>query len=376
MKIIVHGPEDGRPAAPVSIPIPHDRVDPARMIGLVNLETSEPKPLQVDSRGHFIWWEEPLEEDEIRTYRLHGAGALADSERVVINEFDDHVTVTQSGERIATYRFGADLPRPYVEDLSTPRGVGLTRPVPAGAAAVDLPDPHHRGCWTGWADVNGVDHWHDGPGCGQQRHRRFGLCASGPVLGRIGAVIDWLDPGGRIQLTEQRLYTFYVSSGSIRIVDLVQRFGTNGASITFGDTPNGGLCALRVAPALSTAGGGRVSNSEGETGQAECWGSAARWCHYGGSLNGASVGAAVLDSPLNIRHPTHWLVTDSGLMAANPFGLAEFVHDAEAHGGRTWQHNDAVMFRYRLLLHDGPLSPMAIEAHYSAAAHAVHVDVE
>ncbi|HEY3245110.1 MAG TPA: PmoA family protein [Phycisphaerae bacterium] len=388
MRITIHAPEGGRPAAPVAIPLPLERLDRGRMIGLLNLDTSEAKPVQVDSRGDVCWWEDALADDEVRTYRLSGAGASADCQRVVVREFADSAEIRQRDEPIATYRFGSELSRPYLDALATPRGLVVTSAGPEGPVAEHLVEGNHRSCWVGWADVDGVDHWSDARAHGVQRHRRFGLCVSGPVFGRLGALIDWLDADGRLQFTEQRVFHFYSAPGPVRIIDVAVRFGAPltpllargegaiGGSTRFGDTPDGGMCAVRVARPLSVIGGGSVRNAHGETGQEGCWGSPANWCDYSGSVDGVPAGIALFDCPFNVRHPTHWLITESGIMAANPFGLAEFVHANDVQGGYVWHHNDVLMFRYRILVYDGRLTADQIEAHYRASAKPVHVDIE
>jgi hypothetical protein len=376
MRISIHGPEGGRPAAPVAVPLPLDRLDPGRMIGLLNVDSAEAKPVQVDSRGDVCWWEEALAEDEVRTYKLHGAGTMADCQRVAVREFEQHAEISQAGRPIATYRCGPELSRPYLDALCTPQGVVVTAAEAEGPVANQLTEGNHRSCWVGWGDVNGVDHWSDARDHGVQQHRRFGLCVSGPVFGRLGALIDWLDADGKLQFTEQRVFHFYAARGPVRVIDLAVRFGGNPANVIFGDTPNGGMCALRVARSLSVLGGGRIRNAHGETGQEGCWGSPANWCDYSGCVNDLPAGLSVFDCPFNIRHPTHWLVTESGIMAANPFGLAEFVGARDAHGGYVWHRDDALAFRYRLVVYDGQMTPEQIEAHYRASAKPVHIDIE
>ena len=84
------------------------------------------------------------------------------------------------------------------------------------------------------------------------------------------------------------------------------------------------------------------------------WGKRADWCDYSGPVNGQTVGIALLDHPLNPRHPTWWMAREYGLLAANPFGQHEFEKTADAHAGDLKiPAGGNVTFRYRILLHAG-----------------------
>jgi len=373
MKIILHAPDGGRPGAPVAAFIPLHRADPDLMMGLIDTETGRIKPIQVDSRGRVCWWEDPLEDGQTRLYKLHGEGAVMPVDRVVVQENPHGAEVLQRDALVARFHASPDRPRPCTHPLMSPSGRSVTRE----SSAAPSSNEEQAGCWVGWGDVDGVDHWSLMPGHGRQRLRRFGLCVSGAVFGRITAVIDWLDAQGRPQLVEQRILSiFSAPPGGPRIIDLTVRLAINQRSVTFGDTPDGGLCALRVTEGLSPAAGGAVRNSEGQQGPQDCWGARANWCGCTGRVDGQPLGVIVMDHPGNLRYPTHWTVTDDGLLAANPFGLAQFLHQGDAHGGRTWPAGDTHTFRYRLLLHDGLLSPAEITRLYVMFAKPVQVDVE
>jgi len=371
MRITVQAPPEGRPAAPVAARIPMQRVDDERLMGLVDVDSGQPIPVQVDSRARLCWLQDAMQPGQRRTYRLQSSGFLADPSRVVVREQDDGTAeVRQDGKLIAGYCPGSDAHRPFLCPLVSPAGVGVT--VDTGApCAAGRPDDHagpvhHHSCWSGWGDVNGVDHWTDGPQAGRQRHRRFTLSTSGPVFGRVSALIDWLDPHGERQFSEQRVYTIYTAMRGTRIIDITSRLIMACGPVTFGDTTEGGLCAVRVASALAPRGGGMMRNSSGDQGEEECRGSAAAWCDCTGQIDDRFVGVTMIDSPGNLRYPTLWNVRDDGLMAANPFGVSSFCAarehvGAEGGGARTFAQDEVVMFRYRLVIHDSAPSPEEIE---------------
>jgi len=57
-------------------------------------------------------------------------------------------------------------------------------------------------------------------------------------------------------------------------------------------------------------------------------------CGLGGLLRNVAGGRwrRDFDNPKNLRHPTYWHARHYGLLAANPFGLGEFLHDRHRDG--------------------------------------------
>lgn len=373
MRISVHPPEGGRPPAPVAAFLPLERLDLAHPLGLIDLDDHVVRTVQIDPRGRLCWWETALEDGQVRHYQLGGVGDIDNAARVTVREFgNERADVFQGDHLIASYHCGPELVRPHLFPLNTPSGRCLTHD-PHGTTD---PYPHQRSCWAGWGDIGGVDHWSDTGEHGFQRHRRFAVIMSGPVFGRVASVIEWLDHQERRQFVEVRAYTFYVAHGGSPIVDVVMRFAMNDRDIVFGDTAHGGFCAVRVAEPISVAGGGTITNADGQSNEAECWGNTSNWCDYRGEIDGRPIGITLMNSPNNLRHPTHWNVRDYGLMAASPFGLSEFLHNAHVHGDRTWAHGDPMRFRYRLVLHDDPLTPEDLNRHYTTLGKPVHVEIE
>lgn len=375
MRITVTGPSGGRPAAPVAARIPLDRLDD-RMMGLFEEKTHRPVPAQVDSRGRLCWLEASLEEGEVRRYRLDMRGFLGDAERVIVREEDESTAaILQRGRVIARYRGSSAARRPFLSPILSPAGHGVTvdmGDVPASACK----SPHHHSCWSGWGDVNGVDHWTDSPSAGRQVHRRFTLSVSGAVFGRVSALIDWEDPQGERQFAEQRVYTVYAQAEGYRVIDVISRFMFAAGPVTFGDTVHGGICALCVAEALTPGGGGLIRNAVGEQGEEDCWGAAAAWCDVTGQIADRFVGVTVFDYPGNLRFPTFWNVRSDGLLAANPFGLGGFLKDRSLDGSRTFEAGSVAMFRYRLLIHDTNPTAEEIERHSACFTRSLEIVVE
>src|SRR5690606_33699806 len=130
-----------------------------------------------------------------------------------------------------------------------------------------------------------------------------------------------------------------------RLFDVDVEFLATYGDVTFGDTKEGGIVAVRIADALRERGGtGTITTGAGATGGAAAWGKPAVWCDYSGTIEGADVrGLTVMDSPLSFRHPAHWHVRDYGLMGANPFGYSHF-YNGEKNGDHTVKQGESLPF--------------------------------
>ncbi len=356
MQITVTAPPTGRPAAPVAARIPMQRVDDEQLMGLVAVDTGKPIPVQVDSRGRLCWLEDALEPGESRRYKLRAPGFLADVPRVVICERGQEAEIREGEQVIARYNGAVAAHRPFLSPVLSPAGHGVTVDVGEQAQAAAGECAHHHSCWNGWSDVNGVDHWTDADTAGRQCHRRFTLSSSGPVFGRVSALIDWLAPDGTPQLVEQRVFHVFAQMDGCRIVDITSRLVMAHGPVIFGDTADGGICAVRVVGALAPQGGGILRNANGDQGEEDCWGASAAWCDLTGQIDDRFVGITMIDCPSNVKYPTYWNVRNDGLMAANPFGVSSFMKEATGYGGRRFEKGEIVMFRYRLVVHDGSRS--------------------
>jgi hypothetical protein len=129
--------------------------------------------------------------------------------------------------------------------------------------------------------------------------------------------------------------------------------------VTLGDTKEGTM-AIRLAESM------RLKPNEHYVGQpagtivtstglrdGETWGKRAAWVDYHGLVKGQRMGVAILDHPLNPRHPTWWHVRDYGLFAANPFGIHDFERKPAGTGNLRIPAGEKLTFRYRFVLHRG-----------------------
>jgi hypothetical protein len=284
---------------------------------------------------------------------------------------DGQLSVTIGGEQFSTYHFGSDVVKPYFHPLIGPTGKPVTRlwpmeikdgePQPGDRARHPYDHPHHKGFYISHGDVNGADHWSESPNHATMRHAGFSRLVSGPVYGSFDETVEWLDRGGeRVLMTETRRMTFFNLGADERLFEVSLRFSASSGQVTFGDTKEGGLIAVRVASSMdgpsrdAPDNPGKMVNSYGGVGEDECWGKRAMWCDYVGPVEGETVGICMMDHPTNPRYPTHWHVRNYGLMGANPFGLHDFYGDTDTHRGDwTIPPYESRNFLYRVFIHRG-----------------------
>lgn len=285
---------------------------------------------------------------------------------IVTDDREGNVTVSVAGELLTVYRYLGNPARPCFFPVVGPGGKRLTRSWPI---AEDVPGetrdhPHHRSLWVAHGEVNGTDNWSELEGHGFQLHRELIATTSGPVFGSLAALNDWTDGNRQKLLEERRVLTAYAVSGEARIFDLDICFTATQCDLRFGDTKEGGIIAMRVAPSMDGDHGGRIENSYGGVGEAECWGKRAQWCDYVGEIEGERLGIAIFDHPHSFRHPTYWHVRNYGMYTANPFGWHDFHGDPAVDGSHFLPQGASLWFHYRVYLHRGGTAAAGVADRY------------
>jgi hypothetical protein len=129
--------------------------------------------------------------------------------------------------------------------------------------------------------------------------------------------LGWYD-SHKVRLLEQELIAVYrpLPAGE-GWLELQTTFSTPLEQLPLGKT-NFGFLGLRVAASLSAHyGGGKLSNSEGATGEKDLFAKTARWVDYSGPIVGETwEGVTWFDHTANPRYPTAWHVRDDGWMSA------------------------------------------------------------
>jgi len=302
---------------------------------------------------------------QTRTYTPVFGKSTLPKDRVTLEQSDQTVAIAIAGRPFTTYHFtnpkpaGRQLRRPYFFPVYGPGQTTMTRPYPL--TDEPIPDnvakdhPHHTSLWVAHGDVNGVDDWSIANKAGWIVHRGFAEVASGPVVGWFRERLDWTDADSKPVLRETRTIRVWNLPDGHRMLDMDLVFEAAYGKVTFGDTKEGGLCAVRVRPEFRADGKGgakgRLVNSEGQTGVA-AWGKKATWCDASGPVGGTTYGLAIFDHPQNLRHPTPWHARTYGLLTANPFGLSYFTGKKEK-GDYLLDAGQTLRQRYRVYFHRG-----------------------
>jgi hypothetical protein len=259
--------------------------------------------------------------------------------------------ITMGGELFARYDVATGPNKPFFHPIFAPGGKQVVRGLPTAPRAGETTDhPHHQGLWFTHGAVNGDDYWALTPS--KTIHTGYADMVSGPVYGGFTLATDWIGKSGRKVATDTRIVRFYDLAGA-RVMDFDITVKPVGEPLVLGDTKEGSF-GLRLPDTMRLKGGdGVIVNSEGVSGGAT-WGKRAAWVDYSGTVDGSTVGVAILDHPTSFRHPTHWHVRDYGLFCANPFGIHDFEPGKSATiGNHTVPVGGALKLRYRVVVHAG-----------------------
>ena len=272
------------------------------------------------------------------------------------------VVVSSDGKPFTEYQYGHYICRPCFYPVLTPGGQRLTRAYPFEDVEGENQDHyHHRAIYSAHGDVNGFNLWDEGtggPGHGAMLQRGEPTVGGSDGAATIDGIVDWYGPAGQKLLEESRGFRI-ADQGELRIVDQHSVMRAKYGDVTFGDTKEGGLFAIRVPTSMDAKDKGRIENSEGavyDAGQGEetTWGVRAAWVDYSGPLaDGSQWGHTVVDHKSNPWHPTYWHVRGYGLFTANPFGLHDFKGDESLDGSWTIAGGSEAEMRFRLIVHPG-----------------------
>ncbi len=269
--------------------------------------------------------------------------------------------------------------KPYLWPIYGPTGKSMTRSYPMKDVPGEKQDhPHHRGLNFGHESIGGYDTWAEATSFGKNlktserlkhlgaiKHREFKELTGGKT-GVIYALSDYVDPEGKVTLTEERSMTFQVV-GDTRVIDVdIDLIASQGA-VMVDDKKDSGL-SIRVPHSMSVDAkeGGKIINSEGHQ-DADSWGKRAKWCDFHGPVEGEHLGIAMLNHPSSFRHPTPWHSRTYGLFTANPFGLSQLKLQEES-AAFELKEGDRIKLRHRFIFHKGDEKAADIAGAYEAYA--------
>lgn len=255
---------------------------------------------------------------------------------------DDQVEIRINDQPFATWNYAADLPKPFLMPVRTAGGTIINR---ALNDASDPDHPHHKGLWVSIDEVNGHKFWNEDA---RIANRSVQITRSGESMGQLVVKNEWLHPETQApQVTETTTISIYPNR--LLVYDIV--FTAEHGDVVFEDTKEG-LLGFRVAPSMKERNGGRITASDGSTGESDCWGRAFPWIDYTGDVDGATVGIALMDHPDNPR-PSRYHVRGYGLFAINPFGQQAYTRGKLDADPVHLADGESFRLRYGVYVHDG-----------------------
>ena len=292
--------------------------------------------------------------------------------QVKLSEGDGKIDVVIDGKPFTTFYHGPKTPKPYFHPVRAADGTIVTRGYPMEMIDGERRDhPHHRGLWFTHGDVNGFDFWanedsQDRPHKGRVVARRVRTKGRNGIEGSF----EWRGPSGEVLLVEDRTMSFG-SAGGHRSIDFDLKL-TAGSEVAHLRDTKEGTFAIRLATPLEEpherAEGiprtGKITGTDGRTGEPNLWGKRSPWLDYSGKIDGKALGVAIFDHPSNPKHPTYWHVRSYGLFAANVFGEHHFYADDSRDGGIKLKPGESLRFRYRVVVHAGDTKQADVGALY------------
>lgn len=363
-KLVVQAGDQDRSMVPMCVDLPAGLTNPK----MVDADTGKAVPCQVEE-GHLWFVLDKLPAGKSKTYTVSSGGECKPV--VSIDKQGKAFLVKIADKPLTTFVCDPEQIRPYCYPVFGPGQVRMTRGYPMEDIKGELKDHHHhRSFYVAHGEFQNKKYnfWHE-PKVKAKQDRQVVAeivkAQGGPVFGVIHALIDWTGHDGVKVVHERRTMRFYNVDGEARIIDLNVVFDARYGDVHFGDTKEGGICALRVAPEIRENGkyGGRLTNSEGLKGERRAWGKKAKWVDYS-RTKGQQYGIAVFDTPGNLRYPTTWHIRGYGLFTANPFGLSYFDKKSGKKGDYTLKSGDELAFTYRVYMHTGDCEGGKVGARY------------
>jgi hypothetical protein len=307
---------------------------------------------------------------------VFGGATASAADSFAVQTTDDRVTVTLDGQLFTEYVFKGHS-KPIFYPVLGPGGAMMTRhwPMKERVPHEATDHPHQKSMWFTHGAVNGVDFWAEYPPKNKPeaqygRQVQQSITAQGGSQAVIRAENLWLAPDGKPVLSDARTITFS-ADGSSRILDFQITLKADHGEVTMQETKEGTM-GIRTNPALDLTSKdknrkatGQAINSEGVSGK-DVWGKNARWVDYWGPIDGKTVGIAIFDHPSNPRHPTGWHARDYGLIAANPFGGADYDKSLpKGTGDMKIPAGESITLKYRFIFHEGDVHAAKIADAYA-----------
>jgi len=253
----------------------------------------------------------------------------------------DRITVYAGSSVFTEYLYPDDAKYPYFFPVNGP----------ASGASVTVratePYPHHSSLFFGCDRVNGGNYWQEGLDRGRIVSKTVELEVAEGEEVVIRQECRWERPGGDPPFRDLRRIVIRAPSATRREIDFEVELTALG-SVKILKT-NHSLFSARVTPELSVAGGGRLINAEGDSGEAATFGKRSNWMDYRGERDGITEGISILVHSANRWSPPPWFTRDYGFVSPTPMNWLEGDALEFASGER-------LRLRYRVLVSSGAVS--------------------
>ena len=224
--------------------------------------------------------------------------AVAGAAELRIEKGRDAVVIRAGDKPILGYRHTPNPFKPYVARLYTPAGVQILR---------DSPHDHvHHHALMFALTAGGIDFWGEDPRAKPGRQAPRGETKT--EGGAIEQTLDWLRPGEKPVLAEQRRIIVHDAPSKVTLVTWATRLtpaeGRDEVRLTGAHYVGLGMRFVqsmdKVGTFLNPTGkpGERVRGTEMLV--------RAPWCAYTAPVDGKPVTVALFDHPKNPRHPAHF----------------------------------------------------------------------
>jgi hypothetical protein len=254
------------------------------------------------------------------------------------------------GDKLFTsYRYPADLEKPFLFPVYAPNGSVITRGFPIEPRKGERIDhPHHIGIWFNHGNINGLDFWNNSSAIPASRKDSYGhivhqkiVQAKSGKTGTLEVIANWDDNKGNTLLRENTKYIFSGDKNS-RTIDHISTLTAVTDPVTIGETKEG-MFAIRVDRAFempsnesliftddkgnpttvkatdNTGVTGMYTSSKGLKGDA-VWGTRNDWVILSGIKDNVPISFAIFDNPKNIGYPAYAHARGYGLFSVNNLG--------------------------------------------------------
>ena len=313
-------------------------------------------------------------------------GTFGQRVEIKIRKEKTRADVSIDGKLFTSLRWDERIRRPVLFPIMSAGGNFVTRGFPIETRDNEtINHPHQVGSSLVFGDLNKIDFWNNSPFRTAKELEHMGTIVLKDVAVRKGELSthsEWLGPDGSPLLKEESRYVF-TTAGSSRWIERTTTLKAVADEVVFGDNKEG-FFAVHLNwqlqqndqfPVKITSASGTISErtsnaglsgvyftSEGVTGN-PLWGTPAKWAAVTGKIDGEAVTVAVFDHPRNLNFPSNMMVRPYGLLALNPFGEKAFAAERPERKF-VLKKGAALVFRHRLLIAAGNLSPHEIESEY------------